>query len=100
MEHILYKTEDADAPDVIRDANGEVVLGLCRICGKAEVELAEPCSPWRPIETAPTMQQILLCNNNAGNRWICIGFVYPDCGPGYATHWMRLPKYPPNSVIC
>ena len=38
--HVLYKTGDADAPNsIVRD--GEVVLDLCRLCGKAECELDE-----------------------------------------------------------
>lgn len=41
--HDLYKTGDADAPDVIRDRNGEVVLAMCRRCGKGEIELKQPC---------------------------------------------------------
>ena len=40
-EHKLYKTGDADAPDAIKDRNGEVVLRLCRSCGKGEAELVE-----------------------------------------------------------
>lgn len=43
LSHQLFRTSDKDAPDNIRDANGEVVLGLCKICGKAEIELEEPC---------------------------------------------------------
>ena len=43
--HDLYKDGDADAPDSIKDRNGQVVLGLCRKCGRAESELSEPCSP-------------------------------------------------------
>lgn len=42
-DHDLFKTGDADAPDCIKDRNGEVVLGLCRVCGKGEVELPAPC---------------------------------------------------------
>jgi len=38
-EHILYETGDAGAPDSIKDGNGEVVLGLCKVCGAAEVQL-------------------------------------------------------------
>lgn len=45
MEHDLYRTGDKDAPEVIKDSNGEVVLGLCRRCRRAEVELSEPCAP-------------------------------------------------------
>ena len=41
--HELFKTGDADCPHSILDANGEVVLGLCRRCNKAEVQLSEPC---------------------------------------------------------
>lgn len=44
-ERVLYKTRDPDAPETIKDRNGEVVLGLCRKCGRAEVELDEPCVP-------------------------------------------------------
>lgn len=43
MVHDLYRTRDRDAPDQIKDRNGEVVLGLCRRCGKSEFELSEPC---------------------------------------------------------
>lgn len=39
--HDLYKTGDKDAPDRIKDNNGEVVLSLCKRCGKAEAELDE-----------------------------------------------------------
>ena len=42
-QHDLYKTGDPDAPEVIKDDNGEVELGLCRRCGRAEIELEEPC---------------------------------------------------------
>lgn len=54
--HDLYKTGDADAPSTIKDRNGDVALGLCRKCGKGEIELEEPCEPSRlapePPETA------------------------------------------------
>jgi hypothetical protein len=39
MTHLLYKDGDPNAPDSILDSNGQVVLGLCRICGAAEAEL-------------------------------------------------------------
>ena len=45
--HTLFETEDADAPDAIKDRNGEVVLGLCRVCGRGEVQLLEPCTALR-----------------------------------------------------
>ncbi len=39
MKHNLYKTEDNDRHPNICDSNGEVVLGCCRNCGRAEIEL-------------------------------------------------------------
>lgn len=41
--HVLFETGDADVPDIICDRNGEVVLGLCKVCGKGEIELDQPC---------------------------------------------------------
>jgi hypothetical protein len=41
MNHELYKTGDADAPEQIKDRNGEVCLSRCRKCGLAESELEE-----------------------------------------------------------
>lgn len=43
IHHVLYKTGDKDAPDSIKDSNGEVVLGLCRICRRGESELEISC---------------------------------------------------------
>lgn len=43
IHHVLYKTGDKDAPDSIKDDNGEVVLGLCRICRRGESELEISC---------------------------------------------------------
>lgn len=37
--HDLFKTGDSDAPEQVKDRNGEVVLAMCRKCGKAEAEL-------------------------------------------------------------
>lgn len=44
--HSFYVTGNTDAPDQIRDGNGQVVLQQCRLCGKAEVELipSVPCT--------------------------------------------------------
>lgn len=42
-KHTLYVTADPDAPEVIKDRNGDVVLALCRVCGAAESELSKPC---------------------------------------------------------
>lgn len=41
MKHRLYETEDKDAPEQIKDRNGDVCLGQCRRCGRAEIQLTE-----------------------------------------------------------
>jgi hypothetical protein len=43
QEHELYTDADKDRPDVICDRNGQVVLSLCKRCGRAEAELDGPC---------------------------------------------------------
>lgn len=43
--HVLYEKDDADAPDAIKDRNGDIMLGLCKVCGKGEAQLSEPCEP-------------------------------------------------------
>ena len=43
IQHDFYKTSDDDAPDAIRDRNGEVCLACCRVCGQAEIELTDYC---------------------------------------------------------
>jgi hypothetical protein len=40
-KHALWETKDANRPLVICDSNGEVVLDLCKVCGKAEIELVD-----------------------------------------------------------
>jgi hypothetical protein len=45
--HDLYRTGDKDAPDIIKDRNGHVVLELCRRCGRGEIELSAPCGELR-----------------------------------------------------
>lgn len=39
IDHDLYKTGDSGIPQSILDGNNEVVLSLCRRCGKGESEL-------------------------------------------------------------
>lgn len=39
--HTLYKRGDVGLPEAIRDGNGDVVLGLCRVCGRGEIELEQ-----------------------------------------------------------
>ena len=42
--HVLYVTGDPDAPNSIKDRNGEVVLSHCRVCNGGESELEETCA--------------------------------------------------------
>jgi hypothetical protein len=37
--HMIYTTAHPDAPDSIKDRNGEVCLALCVLCNRAEIEL-------------------------------------------------------------
>lgn len=50
LKHVLYKTGDPDVPEPITDRNGEVVLDLCRKCGRGEAELSEPCIQREPTD--------------------------------------------------
>jgi hypothetical protein len=47
-DHMLYEQGDSDAPEIIKDANGDIVLSLCKRCGKGESELEGPCKPAEP----------------------------------------------------
>lgn len=66
-EHDLYRDGDVPLPPAILDTNGQVVLGLCRRCGRGESDLTEPCwgnpphkshlcqrcgTIWRPADVA------------------------------------------------
>lgn len=75
-EHILYKTDDADSPESIKDSGGEVVLSLCKRCGRGEIELSEPCTPRLPtlssrIASAPRLHtnEYPLWQGPCGEGW-------------------------------
>lgn len=65
--HVLYTTADKDRPDAICDRNGEVVLSQCKVCGKAESELDQPCAA-PPAQTPPNKAE-LLCVCGAEWEW-------------------------------
>lgn len=72
LTHQLYKTGDADAPMAIKDRNGEVTLDCCRICGKGEIELTEPCVDNRVC---------VICDGGPGNACACLcGFEKWETG--------------------
>ena len=41
--HILYTKNDPHIPSILLDDLGNVTLSMCKVCGKAEVNLNEPC---------------------------------------------------------
>jgi len=43
LAHDLYQTGDTDAPDQIKDRNGDVALELCKRCGQGEGDLLRDC---------------------------------------------------------
>lgn len=47
--HVLYKQGDEDAPRSIKDQNGDIVLGMCKLCGRAEIELDQACTQDRDV---------------------------------------------------
>lgn len=63
MTHLLYETGDEGAPAQIKDSNGEVVLGLCRRCGAAEIELDQQSCAER---LALHVVELVECVNNKG----------------------------------
>lgn len=44
-DHVLYTNNDKDRPEQICDINGQVVLSLCKLCGKGESQLIDICIP-------------------------------------------------------
>lgn len=74
MNHMLYKTGDTDLPSVICDANGDVTLGLCRVCGQAEAELEDECpgltevGPWPTGTITAEMRETPRARNTAAER--------------------------------
>jgi len=72
LAHTLWKDGDKNIPKAILDRNGDVVLGLCKVCGKGESELVEPCveQVCQGIEIAPGVYSG--CDASAGD---C-----PECG--------------------
>ena len=43
IKHKLYTNKDLNAPASIKDEHGDIVLALCKVCGKGEADLSEPC---------------------------------------------------------
>lgn len=43
--HPVYTDLDEDRPNAVCDENRQTVLNMCKVCGRAEIELDEPCTP-------------------------------------------------------
>lgn len=90
ITHELYEDGDAKAPECIKDRNGEVVLGLCKKCGKGEAELVEPCvaSSHDPIEQALIwLDAALNCKDWHwdGDQWDAAKWAYDNAMKQKAT---------------
>lgn len=67
--HSLYVTGDTGAPDVIKDGNGEVVLGLCKICNRAESQLEIHCDVAQLGDKTRTELKCNLAHANESLKW-------------------------------
>jgi len=74
-EHVLYTRADADAPTAIKDRNGDIVLGLCKVCGRGESSLEGPCEP-QPAAVCETCG-LSLARHLAGQGNPCEAYVQP-----------------------
>jgi hypothetical protein len=76
--HDLYTDEDKDRPDVICDINGQVVLGLCKRCGRGEAQLETPCDKPKHCE---------YCKR--GLKTMCLCGLNPKQEQGKPVAWMH-----------
>ena len=68
QNHVLFKTGEPDTPDCIKDRNGHVVLNMCRVCGKGEAELSQPCDTFDPVIPKPTLSAGFVPKYGLGDR--------------------------------
>ena len=66
-EHDLYTDADKDKPDAICDGNGQVALAMCKKCGKAEIELDEPCVKPQPEQEPVAVVDVHEFYDNCAN---------------------------------
>jgi hypothetical protein len=60
-DHVLYKDGDENIPASIKDRNGHVALSQCKVCGRGEVELEEPCVARTTTHTVDELWTEALC---------------------------------------
>lgn len=80
--HVIYGKGDPDASGAIKDANGDIVLGHCMVCGAGEIELEQPCNPDRLEDTAdlqlpaaPESPMLWTLQEHSNGAWFNIGGV-------------------------
>ena len=66
-EHDLYTDADKDKPNAICDRNGQVALAMCKKCGKAEIELDEPCVKPQPEQEPVAVVDVHEFYDNCAN---------------------------------
>lgn len=115
--HDLYTNQDKDRPDAICDANGQVVLSLCKHCGAGEAELLDRPCPGAAEEGEPTRGYIAQAEEPEGvreffhasqveptkprKRW---GLSFEEVAQRWAALASRLkglpwPTFPPSDTI-
>ena len=47
VKHQLWAKGEPGLPEAVTDRNGDVVLGMCRVCGQAEAELEDACPGYK-----------------------------------------------------
>jgi hypothetical protein len=56
--HECYVDRDKNIPESILDRNGQVVLSVCKICGKGEADLNEECTPKNKLVLPQSLNKI------------------------------------------
>lgn len=91
--HVLYTDQDKDRPDIICDRNGQIALGMCKICGKAEIELDEPCIPQtNPVPDIPFCEDstIPVCPNCGEDMVYNTELYIWHCTNDHINDWKEL----------
>lgn len=82
MRHVLYKTGDKDAPNAIKDRNGDVALDCCKVCGLSECQLDEqpecPGKPDKPTEEGTDMEAIKIGTVKLDDKDFTLRFSHHD----------------------
>lgn len=97
--HELYKTGDEDAPSYLKYRNGEVVVRMCRKCGRGEAGLTEPCArnntetfdPTKPCWTKDGDEVVIYATDHPG-EFPLIGRI----GKSSSVYWWSKDGNAPN----